>query len=89
MVVDNNKIEEDKKFTSNAGNFYHHADPVVQCGAHPLIEHIWASLEATGCSQRASAWAALPRRPPWSTTLLQNTKHKMITTNHFQLANLQ
>jgi len=29
-----------------------------------------ASLEATGCSHRASACAVLPRQPPWSTNSL-------------------
>ena len=34
-----------------------------------------ASLEATGCRHRASACAVLPRRPPWSTISVENTKH--------------
>jgi hypothetical protein len=32
-----------------AGNFDCHRDVVVQCGAHRLMEHIPASLEATVC----------------------------------------
>jgi hypothetical protein len=40
-----------------------------------------ASLEATGCSHRASACAVLPRRPPWSTNLLK--QHKTLTKNNF------
>jgi hypothetical protein len=40
MVVANNKMDDDKKYTSNAGNFDGHADMVVQCGAHCLMERI-------------------------------------------------
>jgi hypothetical protein len=32
--VANNEIDNDKKYTSNAGNFDGHADMAVQCGAH-------------------------------------------------------
>ena len=34
-----------------------------------------ASLEATGCRHRASSRIASPRRPPWSTILVEITKH--------------
>jgi hypothetical protein len=34
MVVANNEINGNKRYTSNAGNFDGHADPVVQCGLH-------------------------------------------------------
>jgi len=40
MVVANNKIDGDKKYTSNAGNFDGHADTAVRCGVHHPIEHI-------------------------------------------------
>jgi hypothetical protein len=40
MVVANNKIDGDKKYTSNAGNFDGHADTAVQCGAHRPMERI-------------------------------------------------
>jgi hypothetical protein len=40
MVVVKNEIDDDKKYTSNAGNFIHHADMVVRCGAHRLMECI-------------------------------------------------
>jgi hypothetical protein len=40
MVVANNEIDGDKKYTSNAGNFNCHADTAAQCGAHCLMEHI-------------------------------------------------
>ena len=33
-----------------------------------------ASLKATGCRHRASAFAFLPRQPPWSTNLLKQHK---------------
>jgi hypothetical protein len=40
MVVANNKINDDKKYKSNAGNFDRHADTAVQCGAHCLMKRI-------------------------------------------------
>jgi hypothetical protein len=40
MVVANNKIEGDKKYTSNAGDFDGHADTTVQCGVHFPMERI-------------------------------------------------
>jgi hypothetical protein len=40
MVVANNEIDGDKKYTSNAGDFDGHADTVVQCGAHHPMERI-------------------------------------------------
>ena len=40
-----------------------------------------ASLEATGCSHRASACAVSPRRLPWSTNSLK--QHKTLTKNYF------
>jgi hypothetical protein len=36
----NKEIDDNKKYTSNAGNFDGHADTVVQCGAHCPMEHI-------------------------------------------------
>jgi hypothetical protein len=40
MIEANNKINGNKKYTSNAGNFDGHADTAVQCGAHCPMEHI-------------------------------------------------
>jgi hypothetical protein len=40
MVVVKNEIDDDKKYTSNAGNFEGHADTAVQCGVHCPMEHI-------------------------------------------------
>jgi hypothetical protein len=40
MVVANNKINGNKKFMSNAGDFDGHADTAVQCGAHCPMERI-------------------------------------------------
>ena len=34
-----------------------------------------ASLEATGCRHRSSDCAVLPQQLPWSTILVENTKH--------------
>jgi hypothetical protein len=38
-----------------------------------------ASIEAIECRHWASAHIALPRRPSWSTILVENTKHKQNT----------
>jgi hypothetical protein len=40
MVVANNKINGDKKYTPNAGDFDGHADTVVQWRVHHPIECI-------------------------------------------------
>jgi hypothetical protein len=46
MVAANNKIEGDKKYTSNTGNFDGHADTAVQCGAHHLMERIRGFMQS-------------------------------------------
>jgi hypothetical protein len=40
MVVAKNKIDGDKKYTSNTGDFDDHADTAVQCGVHCPMERI-------------------------------------------------
>ncbi len=40
MVMCDNKIDDNKKYTSNAGDFDCHVDATVQWGVHLLIEHI-------------------------------------------------
>jgi hypothetical protein len=39
-VVGNNGIDDDKKCREKAGDFDHHTDAAVQCGAHRPVEHI-------------------------------------------------
>jgi hypothetical protein len=46
MVVANNVIDDDKKYTSNAGNFDGHADTAVQCGAHCPMERIRGFMQS-------------------------------------------
>jgi hypothetical protein len=46
MVVAINKINGDKKYTSNTGNFDCHVDTVVQFGAHCLMEHIRGFMQS-------------------------------------------
>jgi hypothetical protein len=46
MVVDNNKIDSDKKYTSNAGNFDGHASTAVQCGVHCSMERIRGFMQS-------------------------------------------
>jgi hypothetical protein len=40
MVVGDNGIYDNKKCRKSAGDFDHHADVAVQCGAHHPMEHI-------------------------------------------------
>jgi hypothetical protein len=40
MVVANNEIDGDKKYTPNAGDFGGHADTAVQCGVHHPMDCI-------------------------------------------------
>jgi hypothetical protein len=65
-------IGDNEKCRQIAGDFDCHADEVVRCGAHCPYR---ASLEATGCCHWASACIVLPRRPPWPTIVVKNTKH--------------
>jgi hypothetical protein len=46
MVVVNNKIDGDKKYMSNTGNFDGHADEAMQCGAHRPMEHIRGFMQS-------------------------------------------
>jgi hypothetical protein len=46
MVVANNEIDSNKKYTSNTGNFDGHADTVVRCGAHRLMERIRGFMQS-------------------------------------------
>jgi hypothetical protein len=46
MVLVKNKINDDKKYTSNAGNFKGHAYTVVQCGAHCPMERIRGFMQS-------------------------------------------
>ena len=40
MVMGDNKIDNNKKYASNTGDFDCHADAAVRCGAHRPMEHI-------------------------------------------------
>jgi len=76
MGDNDNEIKDNKKYTSNADDFDCRADAAVRYGAHrPQWSISRASLEATGCHHWASACIALPLQPPWSTNLVENTKH--------------
>ncbi len=45
MVVANNKIDGNKKYMSNAGNFDGRADTMVQCGVHRRMECICGFMQ--------------------------------------------
>jgi hypothetical protein len=46
MVVANNKIDGDKKYTSNAGNFDGQADMAVLCGVHCSMDRICGFMQS-------------------------------------------
>jgi hypothetical protein len=46
MVVVKNEIDDDKKYTSNAGNFEGHAYMVLRCGAHCPMERIHGFMQS-------------------------------------------
>jgi hypothetical protein len=46
MVVANNKIDGDKKYTSNAGDFDGHAYTAIRCGVHCPMEHIRGFMQS-------------------------------------------
>jgi hypothetical protein len=46
MVVVKNKINDDNKFTSNAGNFEGHVYTVVQFGPHCPMERIRGFMQS-------------------------------------------
>jgi hypothetical protein len=46
MVVVKNEIDDDKKYTSDAGNFEGHAYTVVQCGAHRPMKRIRGFMQS-------------------------------------------
>jgi hypothetical protein len=45
MVVANNKIDGDTKYTSNTSNFDGHVDTAVRCGVHRPIERIHGFMQ--------------------------------------------
>jgi hypothetical protein len=46
MVVADNEIDSNKKYTSNAGNFDGHADTAVQCEVHCLMRRIRSFMQS-------------------------------------------
>jgi hypothetical protein len=75
MVVANNKIDGDKKYKSNTGNFNDHVDTAVQCRAHRPMEHICGFMQSHWMPPLGESHAVLPRWPPWSTVWNETKKH--------------
>ncbi len=61
------QIDDNKKCRQIAGDFDGHGDAAVRREAHRPMEHIQASLKATGRRHRVSACVISPRQLPWST----------------------
>ena len=75
MVMGDNKIANNKKYTSNTGNFNCHADAVVQCELLRPMDHIpgftrsqWM-LPLGDCLHRIAPAAAIVNK------FFENTKH--------------
>jgi hypothetical protein len=76
-----NKIDDNKKYTSNAGNFGCHADAAVQCRVHPPMWHIpgftkshWMPTLGE-CSHHIAVVAAMVNN--------FGQKHNTLTKNYF------
>jgi hypothetical protein len=81
MVVANNEIDETKNAGKSTTISMAMAMQWYDAGRIARWITSGASLEATGCSHRASACAVSPRRPPWSTN--SNKTHKTLTKHNF------
>ena len=75
MVVANNEIDETKNAGKSTTISVAMAMQRYDAGRIARWSTSRASLEATGCRHWASAHITLPRRPSWSTILVENTKH--------------
>ena len=75
------RINDNKKCRRIAGDFDGHGNAAIRCEVHRLMEHVQASLKATGRRHWASACVVLPRRPPWLT--ISNKTHKTLTKHNF------
>ena len=87
MVVANNKIDGDKKYTSNAGNFDGHADTVVQCKAHCPMECIRGFMQ----SHQMPPAGECPHRVALAATMFYDFEwnKKTLTKHNFYLAFLK
>jgi hypothetical protein len=59
MVMDDDKIDDDKKCTSVARHFVGLGNPLVQCRVYCLIRQVDAAIRQEFCP-------VLPQRMPWS-----------------------
>jgi hypothetical protein len=80
MIMGDNEIDDNNKYTSNAGDFDCDVDAAVQCGLHRLMDHIpgftrsqWI-LPLGECLRRISPAAAMVNE------FFENTKHHQKTT---------
>jgi hypothetical protein len=74
MVVANNEIDNDKKITSNTGNFDHHADAAVQCGVHRPMEHIPGFTRSQWMPPLGKCLCCISPAAAMVDKLLENTK---------------
>ncbi len=72
------QIDDNKKCRRITGDFDGHGDAAVPREAHRPMEHIQASLKATGCRHPC---AVSPRRLPWS--MISNKIQKTLTKHNF------
>ncbi len=75
MVAATKRIDSNKTYTSNAGNFDPHVDAMVQCGAHCPMTHIPGFIR---CHQMTPLGKCLRHIVPAAAmvnNLFENTKH--------------
>jgi hypothetical protein len=70
MVMDNDKIDNDKKCTPFAGHFNGLGNPLMQCQGHCQYGRSRATLDATGCYHQARICPVLPHWTPWLSFLV-------------------
>jgi hypothetical protein len=88
MVVGENGTNDKEKCRESAGDFDHHADAVVRCGAHRLMEHILGFTRShwmppLGKCLRCIAPAAAMVDEFVENT--QNTNKKLFLASNYQL----
>jgi len=75
MIVGNNKLTATNKAGESMAISITMAMQWYNAGRIARWSTPGASLEATGCRHRSSAWAVSPQCLPWLTILVENTKH--------------
>ena len=82
--------QKNKNYSYFAGNFDHHADPMVRWGAHRPMEHILSFTRSHWMPPSGECLGRIARPPPWLTiswwktqsTLTKTTPRKIDSLRH-------